>query len=198
MNKLKNILHKLGRRSVCTIVLAGSSQLGLAQQNGNPWASEPSLIDPWGNAPSNAVRTDTIVTASSVFADSVIVEHDTAVFHNVGGTMVREVDVTRFNQGKRDAFKYYKSSGAGCTSFASGAGCLAFPGLLAVPTAISLSTPKKLDNTSNPRNYMLSEIDYANGYASGAKKLRARKAWGNFGIGVGFTGIIAILALSAN
>ena len=187
---------RTSRRALAAVLLfMGTAQTGLSQDGADPWKSEISIVDPWTN------EKDTTLEAMRIVTDTVstgIIEGEPRTSELAVGSVATEREkLSPFMQGQADANKYYESKGAGCAGFASGVGCMLFPGTLAVPAAISLTEPKKIGNRSNPNNHRLqTDAEYSAGYSTQARKIRSKKTWGNFGLGIGFTGLIAVTLIA--
>jgi hypothetical protein len=100
---------------------------------------------------------------------------------------------TSFTKGSDDADKLYRhpggSIGTGIASFATG-------GILGLIPAIACSASKpRAQNLNLPRTAPLSDKSYMLGYQSRAKKLKQKRVWTGYFVGV--AGAIALLLVSS-
>lgn len=96
-----------------------------------------------------------------------------------------------YNKGMIDASRYYKHPGGSFGVFCASSGC----GVLGLIPAIAVSSadPKE-QNLGYPDRTLWDNGDYRAGYKYKAKKIKQKKVWMGFGIGLA-TGIIIVAAL---
>jgi hypothetical protein len=92
------------------------------------------------------------------------------------------VDEKSYNTGKTEAVKYYKHGGG---SFATGVTSFLTGGILGIIPAIFCSaTTPKTKNLGLPKDAPVRNKDYMVGYTLKAKKLKQKKVWKAYGIGL--------------
>jgi hypothetical protein len=89
-----------------------------------------------------------------------------------------------FFQGEKDAKKYYKGyKGSGTATLVTSIVLSSFIGL--VP-AITTSTTDPIDSNLNyPNSDLMKKPEYYNGYVSQAKKIKQKKVWSSWLVGLG-------------
>ncbi|QCR21367.1 hypothetical protein [Pontibacter sp. SGAir0037] len=96
-----------------------------------------------------------------------------------------------FIQGQTDAHHYYTGyTGAGTGTLVAS---LLSPLVGLVPAVICSTTKPKEQNLSYPSQELMNNADYNRGYTSDAKRIKSRKVWKNWGIGLGVNIVAAIL-----
>jgi hypothetical protein len=99
------------------------------------------------------------------------------------GTGVDDDNWTPEQKGKMDADKYYKGWRAAKT--ATVVVTALFGGILGLIPALATSlTPPKLYNLDYPDEALMRDPRYKAAYEMQAKKIKSRKVWGGFGLGV--------------
>jgi len=98
-------------------------------------------------------------------------------------------------KGQFDAERYYSKYKAAGTATLLTSLVSPIIGLLpAIPTS---ATSPKIENLGYPDPNLIKQQDYYLGYTQKAKKIKQRKVWTNWGIGLG-ANIIAVLIISAS
>ncbi len=97
-------------------------------------------------------------------------------------------------KGQRDAEAHYKKyKGAGtATLFVS----LLSPLVGLLPAITCSATTPKEQNLGYPQANLFAQRDYYQGYTKKAKKIKQRKVWGNWAIGLGVN-IVAVAIINA-
>jgi len=103
-------------------------------------------------------------------------------------------DSIDFKKGYIDGEIYYMDTGPFWGGFVTG---LTF--FYAVPIivtiGISRTPPRKLRNPKNPNNaLLLSNLYYYVGFQSGAHKIKSKKTWRGFAVGIGTLGVTFVVA----
>ena len=99
-----------------------------------------------------------------------------------------------YAKGQMDAANYYKGyKGASTGTLVSS---LVSPLLGLVPAIICSSSKPEEHNLDYPSHELMKEDDYRAGYTQRSKKIKSRKVWTNWGIGLGVN--IVVIALFAN
>jgi hypothetical protein len=99
-----------------------------------------------------------------------------------------------YMQGRTDAARHYKGyTGAGTGTLVTS---LLSPLVGLIPAAICSSTEPQESNLNFPDYELMKNADYYNGYTQASKKIKSRKVWTNWGIGLG-ANLVAIILLSS-
>ena len=116
---------------------------------------------------------------------------------NKGGPMSKEDSVNYYKKGRDDAEKYYASfttpgaTGTFWVSFLFGG----IGGL--IPAVACASNPPKDKNIHLPKTAILYNQEYMSGYRFEAYRIKKRRVWLNFAIGVLLAGTLVAIASSA-
>jgi hypothetical protein len=101
-----------------------------------------------------------------------------------------------YRTGAADAQRFYKRYKA------AGRGTLAvsfFGGVFGLVPAIACSSsPPKLSNLSVLNPKLMENYYYARGYEDTALRIKSRKVWKNFGVGLGMTVLLTVLLVSSS
>jgi hypothetical protein len=100
-----------------------------------------------------------------------------------------------FAKGQLDASRYYK----GYTGAGTGILIVSLFSPIAgfIPAIVCSSSKPKEENLQYPNIEIMKNINYYQGYITNAKKIKQRKVWTNWGIGLGVN-LIGLLILSSN
>lgn len=82
----------------------------------------------------------------------------------------------------------YKAAGTG-TLVAS----LISPLIGLIPAIACSATPPRDHNLDSPDQQLLQKAEYKSGYVKNARKIKSRKVWKNWGIGLGVNVVVAVL-----
>lgn len=100
-----------------------------------------------------------------------------------------------YKMGREDAKLYYSGySGAGTWTIVS---TLASPIGGLIVAASTSSTPPKEKRYGNLNKKLLNNSNYRRGYAQGCHKIKKKKVWGNFLIGMGINVLVFSMTLAA-
>ncbi len=101
------------------------------------------------------------------------------------------LSVNLVEKGQLDATNHYdgyKAAGTG-TLVAS----LLSPLIGLVPAIACSVTPPRDRNLDSPDHQLMQKPDYKTGYVKNARKIKSRKVWKNWGIGLGVNVVLAVL-----
>ncbi|WP_266367019.1 hypothetical protein [Tellurirhabdus rosea] len=136
-----------------------------------------------------AVRNSSAEAASVKRDTTVVVDRENAA------PVVRKTDyAVEYYRGTRDADQYYtgyKGAGTG-TLIAS----LISPLAGLIPAIACSTTPPREMSLGYPNSTTYEHADYRMGYNRQAKKIKSRKVWTNWGIGLGTNLILALILAS--
>jgi hypothetical protein len=97
-----------------------------------------------------------------------------------------------YKKGEVDATRYYRGyTGAGTGTFVTS--FLVGPLLGLIPAIACSSTTPKRRNLGLPNTQIAENNDYYQGYAQQAKRIKSKKVWTNYGIGVGILLLLVVV-----
>ncbi len=99
-----------------------------------------------------------------------------------------------FARGEMDALYYYRGYDGAATGTLVTSLLSPLAGL--IPAVVCTANPPKQENLDYPDQELFKNQDYRNGYTRAARKIKSRKVWRNWGIGLAVNVVLAI-ALSS-
>jgi hypothetical protein len=95
-----------------------------------------------------------------------------------------------FDRGRADAAKYYRDNG--------GSTCIGFTGCLigiigVIPALIVASTPPKQQNMDYPSTQLWKNPDYNRGYTKAAHRMKRKKVWTAYGMGLAVSLVLSVM-----
>lgn len=99
-----------------------------------------------------------------------------------------------FTKGRGDAIVYYQGYKGAATGTLIVSLLSPLVGL--IPAVACSATPPSVYRVVTPDSRMLSNVDYTNGYLRESRRIKARRVWTNWGIGLGVN--LALVLILAN